>query len=313
MILAGELGKHVNDHVLLPAAMYIVDPKTVKVTGSDQYLPVFATRSTQPPKALDTGIWARDVSEGQPVTCLDFYSGELKDLVYYASHLYTALLLPNCIKSLMISNAWIFYTFSTSVRAVLDAVNFAYDISGRISNLIQGEGFVPGPQLQLVTATVKFVPAQTGQYEFPSATEQITLPLFQRRAGVSEGDSEQSLDEWLAEHELTKLIEGGLMEKLGRKPPKIVQSFIRFFTGLPYRAEDVPGYVRRFRENSLLTQQHLAGGCLFQKALNENGKVHGVENCYVADLSTSPLPRISTQMTAYLIGFHVGEMFCNDA
>ena len=49
---------------------------------------------------------------------------------------------------------------------------------------------------------------------------------------------------------------------------------------------------------------------MFQKVLDEEGLVHGAENVYVADLSAAPLPRISTQMTAYLIGLHVGRCYC---
>ncbi|NES45303.1 GMC oxidoreductase, partial [Moorena sp. SIO2C4] len=70
---------------------------------------------------------------------------------------------------------------------------------------------------------------------------------------------------------------------------------------------------RRF----LLSEQHLSGGCLFGKAIDkgldnaiDTGKVYGSANVYVADLSAVPLPRISTQMTAYLIGFHVAKRIC---
>jgi hypothetical protein len=41
---------------------------------------------------------------------------------------------------------------------------------------------------------------------------------------------------------------------------------------------------------------------------SETGKVIGSDNIYVADLcSAVPLPRCSTQMTAYLVGHHVGK------
>jgi hypothetical protein len=33
--------------------------------------------------------------------------------------------------------------------------------------------------------------------------------------------------------------------------------------------------------------------------------VFGTSNVHVADLSAVPLPRVSPQMTAYLIGYHV--------
>ena len=58
----------------------------------------------------------------------------------------------------------------------------------------------------------------------------------------------------------------------------------------------------------------MSGDCLFgeaiskgEKNLQHTGKVKGTANVYVADLSASPLPRVSSQMTAYLIGFHVAN------
>ncbi len=63
-----------------------------------------------------------------------------------------------------------------------------------------------------------------------------------------------------------------------------------------------------------MSEQHLAGGCLFGKVIDKGeedplatGRVFDTTNIYVADLSTVPLPRVSTQMTAYVIGHHVGK------
>ena len=71
-----------------------------------------------------------------------------------------------------------------------------------------------------------------------------------------------------------------------------------------------------FAKNTLLSEQHLAGGCIFGTVLDKGtkdpsntGKVIGTENVFVADLSAVPLPRVSTQMTAYLVGHHVGKHF----
>lgn len=215
---------------------------------------MFATSAPTPPAHLHKGIWAQQIDGERPLTCLDFYAGELGVLAFYATHLYTALLLPNSAKSAMVGNPWVFYTFSRALGAVITAVGSVYDIIGRLGNLLKGRGFVPGPSLQLVTATVKFSSTRSGWYEFPSESELITLPLFERGAGSGDLQSEQSLDEWLAERELKRLVqEGGVLEKLGRKPPLVVRWLIGLVTGLPYRVEDVPGYVERFRENSLLT------------------------------------------------------------
>lgn len=37
------------------------------------------------------------------------------------------------------------------------------------------------------------------------------------------------------------------------------------------------------------------------------GKVKGTANVIVADLSAVPLPRVSPQMTAYLLGYHIAK------
>lgn len=73
-------------------------------------------------------------------------------------------------------------------------------------------------------------------------------------------------------------------------------------------------YVQHFSRRTLLSEQHLAGGCLFGKVVDtgekdpsQTGKVFGSTNIHVADLSAVPLPRVSTQMTAYLVGHYVGH------
>ncbi len=90
-------------------------------------------------------------------------------------------------------------------------------------------------------------------------------------------------------------------------------------TQIPYEENQVDRYVDVYSKKFLLTEQHLAGGCLFGKAIDkgldnamDTGKLYGSANVYVADLSAVPLPRISPQMTAYFIGFHVAKMLCGD-
>ena len=85
-------------------------------------------------------------------------------------------------------------------------------------------------------------------------------------------------------------------------------------TKIPYKETEVKKFVRNFSKNTLLSEQHLAGGCLFGKVIDKGeedasaaGRVFGTKNIHVADLSTVPLPRVSTQMTAYMIGHHVGK------
>lgn len=104
------------------------------------------------------------------------------------------------------------------------------------------------------------------------------------------------------------------MAKLGEKPCFPLRFIFQLITKIPYDEAQVTAYVRNFSKNTLLSEQHLAGGCLFGKVIDkgeddasQTGKVFGTENLHVADLSTVPLPRLSTQMTAYAVGLHVGK------
>ena len=104
------------------------------------------------------------------------------------------------------------------------------------------------------------------------------------------------------------------LESLGAKPILPLRWIFQLITKIPYETRQVDRYVRNFSENTMLSEQHLAGGCLFGEALDQGeidpsrtGLVHGTENIHVADLSTVPIPRISTQMTAYVIGHYVGS------
>jgi choline dehydrogenase-like flavoprotein len=88
----------------------------------------------------------------------------------------------------------------------------------------------------------------------------------------------------------------------------------QFITKIPYEEDQVKRYVKNFSRNTLLSEQHLAGGCLFGKVVDTGeedpskaGKVFDTTNLHVADLSTVPIPRVSTQMTAYLVGHYVGK------
>lgn len=104
------------------------------------------------------------------------------------------------------------------------------------------------------------------------------------------------------------------LEQLGDKPPLLLRILFRLITKIPYEEHQIGRYVKNFSRNSLLSEQHLAGGALFGKVIDKGeedplatGRVFDTSNLYVADLSTVPLPRVSTQMTAYVIGHHVGS------
>lgn len=56
----------------------------------------------------------------------------------------------------------------------------------------------------------------------------------------------------------------------------------------------------------------MSGGCVLGHAAEDGsagphtvGQVKGSSNVIVADLSAVPLPRLSPQMTAYLLGYHI--------
>ena len=104
------------------------------------------------------------------------------------------------------------------------------------------------------------------------------------------------------------------MNSLGQQPPRLFKCFLRLLTQIPYQEDQVDRYVAEYSKRHLLSEQHVSGGCLFGKAIDQGlddakdtGLVHGASNVYVADLSSVSLPRISPQMTAYLIGFHVAK------
>lgn len=97
------------------------------------------------------------------------------------------------------------------------------------------------------------------------------------------------------------------LESLGSKPNFILRGLFRLITKIPYEESQVERYVQHFSRKTLLSEQHLAGGCLFGKVIDKGeedplstGRVFETTNVHVADLSTVPLPRVSTQMTAYV-------------
>lgn len=65
--------------------------------------------------------------------------------------------------------------------------------------------------------------------------------------------------------------------------------------------------MNKYQKSFLLSEQHMAGGCQEVVVRDKGNLVKGTANVHVADLSSVPLPRISPQMTAYLLGYHVGR------
>lgn len=286
-----EIGKHVSDHICMPLGAYLLDKK-IKVTSRDAYVPLFATTVSQP-----------ESPEQATVCCFDFFAGEFKELWFFISHLYLAFLLPNWFKKIMMRLPWLFLTTKNVVRTLILGANLIISVTWGFHNLLRGKAW--HHELNLVTAIVKFNPAGEGYYI--SDSSEIRLGFF----AAGEG-SQFNQDKEIAKDVITRQL--SLMNSLGEKPNWIFKSLFRLFTKIPYETNQVERYVDVYSKKFLLSEQHLAGGCLFGKAIDpglenemDTGKLYGSTNVYVADLSSVPLPRVSPQMTAYIIGFHVAK------
>ncbi|MBD2667033.1 GMC family oxidoreductase N-terminal domain-containing protein [Richelia sinica] len=290
-----EIGRYVSDHIVLPLGVYVPDKK-IDVTPKDVYVPVFATTVWQPE------------AQGKPtVCCFDFFAGDFEKLWFIISHLYLTFLLPNWLKKIVIQVPLLFYITKNFVRILIQLVNFFINLWMGISNTIQGKPW--DQELELITAIVKFNPAMDGYYSGDGS--EITLGFFtEDKRGVLPSSFNQ--DKEVAKSVIKKQL--ALLNRLGQKPHWLFKFVFRLFTKIPYEPEQVERYVDVYSRKFLLSEQHLAGGCLFNKAIDtgmnnvtNTGKLYGSANVYIADLSTVPLPRISPQMTAYIIGFHVAK------
>ena len=287
------IGKHVNDHILLPFGIYLL-PKGLEPTGKDQYVSMFATSEQ---------VYQRD--DGQPaisVSNVDVFSGPLSVLDYLVSHLFLAFWVPNGLKQKMIRNPWVFLRLKRITRLVVLFFDRLLDLLWCLHHPNQ----LGHHRWNLITAIVKFSIVRDGTYESdPSLSEPgILLRCFEP------GVNGERLDSQLAETFLSRQLP--TVASFGERPNRWIVLLIRILTRMPYRKQQVPGYVDHYRRHNLLTEQHLSGGCLFGEALDLGlddpaltGLVKGSENIFVADLSAAPLPRVSPQMTAYLLGYHV--------
>ena len=291
-----ELGQQVSDHILLPLGLYL-PVKGIETTPRDNYIPLFATTIWQPEQ------------QGRTTVCtFDFFAGKFQRLLFLLSHLFLALLLPNWLKKLVLRFPWLFTITKNTVRVFIQIVNLIINLFWGLSNLLQGKPWQK--EVELVTAIVKFKPASEGCYS--SDGSRITLDFFAEDEHTGFNQDKEVAKSTIAKHM-------NLINRLGHQPHWLVKCFIRLLTQIPYEENQVDRYVDVYRKKFLLTEQHLAGGCLFGKAIDkglenamDTGKLYGSANVYVADLSAVPLPRISPQMTAYLIGFHIAKMLCSD-
>lgn len=289
-----EIGQHVSDHIVLPLGIYVANKK-LDVLPRDVYVPVFATTVWQPNPG----------QQGQETACcFDFFAGSFEKLWFFIAHLYLSFLLPNWLKRIVIKTPWLFYIMKNAVRLFIQSVNFMINVGWKISDLLDGNPW-DHEKLDLVTAIVKFNPAQEGRYSDDGS--RIELNFF-----ATDPESRFNQDKEVAKSIITEHLK--LMNELGQQPHWLIKCLFRLFTKIPYNQKQVADYIDLYSRKFLLSEQHLSGGCLFGKAIDpgldhpmDTGRVYGSANVYVADLSAVPLPRISTQMTAYLIGFHVAN------
>lgn len=282
-----KLGKHVNDHICLPLGIYIV-PENLKATvgGGDAYEPVFGTT------VVNTSDFGQQSENSvKEVVTLDFFTGSLERLSFLASSLYLCFIPFNSLKRLMARYPLLFTLLSNTIRVLLTVVVFVFDV-------ITFKFLNESNELKITTSLIKFKAVREGQYE--TENNQITLKFF-----------EDANDFIIAEEAIKENL--AFLESIGHKPNFLIRKFFQLITRIPYEEDEVKSYVKRFSKRTLLSEQHLAGGCVFGEAIDkgltnasDTGKVFGTENIHVADLSAVPLPRCSTQMTAYLVGYHVG-------
>ena len=302
----GAISQQVSDHILLPLGLYL-PKKGIATTPKDNYIPIFAT-----------SVW-QSGSEGQKdkgqspqgietLITFDFFAGGFDRLLFLVSHLFLALLLPNWLKRFVIKWPWLFFVVKNVVRLLIQLVNFIIGVFWGIANWLKGEPWHDEPEL--ITAIIKFNPAVPGQYE--GNHQRITLNFF---AELEETEFNQ--DKTVAQQMIKQHMD--FLNDLGEQPHVLVRFLLRLLLRLPYQKDQVDGYVKTYSKKFLLTEQHLAGGCLYGSAIDQGlsqpqntGKVFGAANVHVADLSSVPLPRVSPQMTAYLAGFHVADRLCGD-
>lgn len=290
--LAGneKIGQRVNDHICMPLAIYFIHKDKASIVGvTDNYESLFTEMLIE---HTNEGQSDEEVRE-KSVVGIDFFSGDVLRLVYLISSLYMCFLPFNGFKRLMGRYPIIYTYLSNAIRMLLTAIISVIVVLGRILP------FLP-TSIKVTTALIKFNASKEGYYE--RVGNKIILRFF---------DDER--DYAIAEEAINENI--AFLESNGVKPPFIIRFLLQFLTKTPYkRGRQVKQYVKHFAAKTLLSEQHLAGGCLLgdvvDKGLEDSAKtglVFGTSDLFVADLSIVPLPRVSTQMTAYLMGHHVAK------
>jgi hypothetical protein len=283
-----HIGKYVRDHICMPLGFYVVAEDQHKLIGpTNNYESIFATSKIKTGEGDETGI-----------VNIDFFSGELDRLIFLVSSLYLAFVPFNSLKRLMSTFPFLFTIISNVIRVTLVVLVFLLNVLQGVKDVLTLRGW-GATKIKITTSLLKFNTCYDGQYE--DRKDAITLGFF-----------DDKKDFVIAEEAIKKNI--SFLESLGAKPFFLLRWVFQFLTKIPYKETEVKKFVRNFSKNALLSEQHLAGGCLFGKVIDKGeedasaaGRVFGTNNIHVADLSTVPLPRVSTQMTAYMIGHHVGK------
>ncbi|KAL7559022.1 hypothetical protein ACA910_016366 [Epithemia clementina (nom. ined.)] len=282
-----NIGKHVSDHICMPLALFSIrDDMKGTIGPKDIYETTFAMSTLE--------------TVGDPVVInIDFFTGTLDRMSYLASSLYLAYLPFNGFKKFLGRNPRAFTVLSNAIRVLLSVIIFVSQVLFALWDIIRFQP-IGSTEPKLTTSLVKFNPTKEGYYE-DGNRDQITLGFF-----------EDERDNAIAETAIKENLK--FLQSLGLEPWGPFKWIFRFITRIPYKEDQVSRYVEHFAARTLLSEQHLAGGCVFGKVVDpgtrnplETGKVFGSTNIHVADLSTVPLPRVSTQMTAYLIGHYVGH------
>ncbi len=286
-----NLGANVSDHVLIPLGVYILD-NDMPLTDRDFYVPVFAT-----------GEWTAPSGRKQ-VYGFDFHAGVLDKLWFIFGHLFLGFLFPNWFKRYLIRSEALFRLVTNLIRGLMHVLTIITFFLVGLFNLARGRPW--NSRLKLIVATLKYQAAYPGKYS-TDKNPKIVLGWFK--------DDEDGFcqDAQIAKDIIKRNFP--MLNMLGRKPPWIVRKLVGLVVGIPYSEKDVDEYVDKYRKAYLLSQLHLAGGSVVDRGddnVRRTGLVKGASNVHVADLSSVPLPRVSPQMTAYLVGFHVATALTTD-
>jgi len=307
-----KIGQRINDHICMLGPLYLVNKKEHQqfVGLTDNYQSLFTVFTL--PRKTDS-----DGGENYDVVNIDYFSGDLQDLIYLASSLFLSLLIPvNFVKRLWGRYPWMFTLLSNTIRVILMVILYGcHGVMILVDALTCSRYTTIAERLLSMTITtslVKFNASREGYYEKKKGSTKIILKYF---------DTDDSHD-YITANQAFEASMDALAANGDDKFPFLIHWLIRILLQLPYKkGRQIKKYVQHFAQKTLLSEQHMAGGCIWGDVIDTGstqdpsvtGKVFHSTNIHVADLSTCPLPRVSTQMSAYLMGHHVGKQLYSTA